>query len=103
MSEATVPRRTRDIHSREAQVKAPQRAPPSGSSSAKFALCGGVKGSSLSIDNVAYAASVPKALPRFLAAKLELRHYSVLIPSAGIKGAGHRPTRDPKKLLRCIV
>ena len=45
----------------------------------------------------------PRAFPRFLAAKLELKHYSVLIPSAVIKGAGHRPMRDPTELLRWIV
>ena len=63
-SEATVPRCTRGIHTCEAQVKAPQRAPPSGSSSAKLALCGGVKGSSLSVDNVTYAASALKGTPK---------------------------------------
>ena len=115
MSEATVPQRTREVHSREARTmalskanrlrsstadKAPQCAPPSGSSSAKLMPCGGAKGLSLGADSVAYAAS---AFPRFLAAKLELKHYSVLIPSAVIKGAGHRPTHDPKELLRWII
>ena len=46
---------------------------------------------------------VCQALSSRLLAKLKLKHYSVLIPSAGIKGAGHRPMCDPKDPLRSIV
>ena len=46
--------------------KAPQRAPPSGSSSAKLLPCGGAKGLSLSTDSVAYAASAPKGVSKVL-------------------------------------
>ena len=55
-SEATVPQRTRGVHSREAQVKVQQRA--------SFALRSGVKGLSLSADSVAYAASTPKGVSK---------------------------------------
>ena len=66
MSEATVPQGTHDVHSREAGTKAPQRASLPSSSSTKLALRSGAKGSSLSVDSGAYAASTPKDIPKAL-------------------------------------
>ena len=113
MSEATVPQRTREVrtkllckanrlHSSTAD-KAPQHASLSSPSSAKHIPCGKAKGLSLIADSVAYAASAPKGSSKVLTAKLGLKHYSVLIPSVVIKGAGHRPMRDPKEPLRWII
>ena len=62
--------------------KAPQRASLPDSSSVKFALHGGAKGLFLSADSGAYAASAPKDSPKFLAAKIKLKHYLVPITSA---------------------
>ena len=50
MSEATVPQRTRDVHSREAGTKAPQRVSFPSSSTIKLAPRSGAKGLSLSAD-----------------------------------------------------
>ena len=100
MSEATVPQCTHEVLSREAGTKAPQRASFLSPSSIKLALCSGAKGLSLSAD---MQLQRPWAFPKLLAAKLELKHYSVLIPSAVIKGAGHRPMRNPTEPLRSIV
>ena len=83
--------------------KAPQRASPPSSSSAKLAPRSGAKGLSLSVDSVAMQLQHPRAFPRFLAAKLEPKHYLMLIASAAIKGAGYRPMRDSTEPLRCIV
>ena len=94
---ASAPKGVSKVLSREARTKALQCALFLGSSSAKLALRGGAKGLSLSADSVAYAASAPKGVSKVLAAKLELKLYSVLIPSAGIKD---RPTRDRKEPLR---
>ena len=46
--------------------EAPQRASLPSSSSAKLALCSRAKGSSLSVDSGAYAASTPKDIPKVL-------------------------------------
>ena len=46
--------------------KAPQRASLPSSSSTKLALRSGAKGSSLSVDSGAYAASAPKDIPKVL-------------------------------------
>ena len=76
MSEATVLQGTHDVHSREAETKAPQCASFLGSSSAKLALRSGAKGLSLSVDSGAYAASAPKDIPKVLSreARVETLH-----------------------------
>ena len=81
-SEATVPQRTRGVHSREAQVKAPQRAPPSGSSSAKLMPWGGAKGLSLSADSVAYAALAPKGFSKAFSREVRAEALSKANPFA---------------------
>ena len=43
----------------------------------------------LSVDSGAYAASIPKGLIEFSAAKLELKHYAVLIASAVMQRTKH--------------
>jgi len=111
---APVPQRTRRVPSCQARAKAlpsanhlrskvankaPQRASLPGSSIAKFALRGGAEGLSLGIDSGAYAVSAPKGIPKFLAAKLELKHYLVLITSAVMKRTGHHPMRNPTEPL----
>ena len=89
--------------------KAPQRASPPSSSSAKLVLCGGAKGSSLSVDSGAYATSVPKDIPKVLnrearAKALFSANYLCSdernITSAVMKGTGHRPMRNPTEPLR---
>ena len=71
--------------------KAPQRASLPSSSSAKLALRSGAKGSSLSVDSGLMQLQHPRTFPRVLAAKLELKHYLVLITSAVIKRTGRHP------------
>ena len=60
MSETTGPQGTHDVRSREARIKAPQRASFPSSSSTKLAPRSEAKGLSLSADSGAYAASAPK-------------------------------------------
>ena len=94
--------RANHLHSNIAG-KAPQRASLPSSSSPKLALRSGAKGSSLSVDNGAYAASAPKDIPKVLAAKLGLKHYLVLITSAVMKRTGRHSMRNPTEPLRWIV
>ena len=79
MSEATMPQGTHDVHSRKARTRAPQCASFPYSSSTKLTLSNETKRLSLSADSGAYAASVPRALPKLLAANLEPKHYPRLI------------------------
>ena len=95
-SQSRAPSGANLLRNKEAD-KAPQCAPLPGSSSTKFALHSGAKGSSLSVDSGAYD---PRTFPKFLAAKLELKHYFMLITSAVIKRTGHRPMHNPTEPLR---
>ena len=90
MSEATVPQRTRRVQDREARAKVLSKANPLRSS---------IAGKHHSVLRF----PVHQALSSRLLAKLELKHYSVLILSAGIKGAGYCPMHDPKVPSRSIV
>ena len=83
--------------------KAPLRALLPSLSSAKLALCSGAKVLSLSVDSGAYAASTPKDIPKVLSREARAEALFRLIPSVVIKGAGHRPMRNPTEPLRWIV
>ena len=90
VNEATVPQRTQRVHDREARAKVLSKANP---------LRSNIAGKAPHVLRF----PVRQALSSRLLAQLELKHYSVLIPSAGIKGTRHSPMRYPKELLHQIV
>ena len=65
---STVPQGTHAVRNREVGTKAPQRA--------KLALCSKAKGLSLSADSGAYAASVPKGVPKVLSHEARVKALS---------------------------
>ena len=98
-STAPVPRGTRGVPSRQAGTKAPssanhlrEKATIKASqhvSSVKFALRSGTKGLSLGADSSELQRL--RVLPKFLAAKLELKHYLVPITSTVMRRTRHHP------------
>ena len=72
---AKAPFRANHLRSKETN-KAPQRASPPSSSNVKFALRSGAKGSSLSVDSGAYAALVPKDIPKVLSHEVRAKALS---------------------------
>ena len=76
--------------------KAPQRALLPGSSSVKFTLVVELRDYPWVLIAVLMQLQRLRVLPKFLAAKLELKHYLVSITSMVMRGTMHQPVSFPK-------